>query len=124
MSIFGQVTLSSSKAFSITSGHGDNHFNTSTEAITSDFVSLDNIDLSTQETASMAMARLDSAIAMISEMNSEMGAKSVGFQSIINNLTNVEINTERHMDFLEGQNLLLKVQNLLDHKWFKKHQQL
>ena len=101
VSIFGQVTLSSSKAFSITSGHGDNHFNTSTEAITSDFVSLDNIDLSTQETASMAMARLDSAIAMISEMRSEMGAKSVRFQSIINNLTNVEINTERHMDFLE-----------------------
>ena len=101
VSIFGQVTLSSSKAFSITSGHGDNHFNTSTEAIISDFVSLDNIDLSTQETASMAMARLDSAIAMISEMRSEMGAKSVRFQSIINNLTNVEINTERHMDFLE-----------------------
>ena len=101
VSIFGQVTLSSSKAFSITSGHGDNHFNTSTEAIISDFISLDNIDLSTQETASMAMARLDSAIAMISEMRSEMGAKSVRFQSIINNLTNVEINTERHMDFLE-----------------------
>ena len=101
VSIFGQVTLSSSKAFSITSGHADNHFNTSTEAIISDFVSLDNIDLSTQETASMAMARLDSAIAMISEMRSEMGAKSVRFQSIINNLTNVEINTERHMDFLE-----------------------
>ena len=101
VSIFGQVTLSSSKAFSITSGYGDNHFNTSTEAIISDFVSLDNIDLSTQETASMAMARLDSAIAMISEMRSEMGAKSVRFQSIINNLTNVEINTERHMDFLE-----------------------
>ena len=101
VSIFGQVTLSSSKAFSITSGHRDNHFNTSTEAIISDFVSLDNIDLSTQETASMAMARLDSAIAMISEMRSEMGAKSVRFQSIINNLTNVEINTERHMDFLE-----------------------
>ena len=101
VSIFGQVTLSSSKAFSITPGHGDNHFNTSTEAMISDFVSLDNIDLSTQETASMAMARLDSAIAMISEMRSEMGAKSVRFQSIINNLTNVEINTERHMDFLE-----------------------
>ena len=101
VSIFGQVTLSSSKAFSITPGHADNHFNTSTEAMISDFVSLDNIDLSTQETASMAMARLDSAIAMISEMRSEMGAKSVRFQSIINNLTNVEINTERHMDFLE-----------------------
>ena len=101
VSIVGQVTLSSSKAFSITSGHADNHFNTSTEAMISDFVSLDNIDLSTQETASMAMARLDSAIAMISEMRSEMGAKSVRFQSIINNLTNVEINTERHMDFLE-----------------------
>ena len=101
VSIFGQVTLSSSKAFSITPGHADNHFNASTEAMISDFVSLDNIDLSTQETASMAMARLDSAIAMISEMRSEMGAKSVRFQSIINNLTNVEINTERHMDFLE-----------------------
>ena len=47
------------------------------------------------------MARLDKVIAMISEMRSEMGAKSVRFQSIINNLTNVEINTERHMDFSE-----------------------
>ncbi len=99
--IFGQVTLSSSKAFSITPGNSANHFNSSTEAMISDFVSLDNIDLSTQETASMALARLDSAIAMISEMRSEMGAKSVRFQSIVNNLTNVELNTERHMDFLE-----------------------
>ena len=80
--IVGQVTLSSSKAFSITPGDADNHFNTSTEAKGSDFVSLNNIDLSTQETASLAMARLDSAIAMISEMRSEMGAKSVRFQSI------------------------------------------
>ena len=99
--VFGQVTLSSSKAFSITPGNSANHFNSSTEAMISDFVSLDNIDLSSQETASMAMARLDSAIAMISEMRSEMGAKSVRFQSIVNNLTNVEINTERHMDFIE-----------------------
>ena len=38
---------------------------------------------------------------MISEMRSEMGAKSVRFQSIVNNLTNVEINTDRHVDFLE-----------------------
>ena len=38
---------------------------------------------------------------MVSEMRSEMGAKSVRFQSNINNLTNVQINTERHMDFLE-----------------------
>ena len=41
------------------------------------------------------------SIAMVSEMRSEMGAKSVRFQSIVNNLTNVQINTERHMDFLE-----------------------
>jgi len=38
---------------------------------------------------------------MISEMRSEMGAKSVRFQSIVNNLTNIEINTDRHVDFLE-----------------------
>ena len=76
--VVGQVTLSSSKAFSITPGQAHNHFNTSTEAIISDFVSLDNIDLSTQETASMAMARLDSAIAMISEMRSEMGLRVLG----------------------------------------------
>ena len=57
--------------------------------------------MSTQESASNAMARLDSAIAMISEMRSEMGAKSVRFQTIVNNLTNVQINAERHVDFLE-----------------------
>ena len=38
---------------------------------------------------------------MISEMRSEMGAKSVRFQSIVNNLTNIEINTDRHVDYLE-----------------------
>ena len=99
--IVGQVTLSSSKAFSITPGDAGNHFTSTTAAKGSDFVSLNNIDLSTKETASLAMARLDSAIAMVSEMRSEMGAKSVRFQSIVNNLTNVQINTERHMDFLE-----------------------
>ena len=30
-----------------------------------------------------------------------MGAKSVRFQSIVNNLTNIEINTDRHVDYLE-----------------------
>ena len=69
------------------------------------------------------MARLDSA-AMISEMRSEMGAKSVGFQSIINNLTNVEINTERHMDFLEDAEFTTESSKLLDRKSFKRPQQL
>ena len=101
VSILGQVTLSSSKAFSITSGHSDNHFNTSTTPVTSNFVSLNDINLSTQQGASNAMARIDSALAMISEMRSEMGAKSVRFQSIVNNLTNIKINTDRHLDFLE-----------------------
>ncbi len=101
VSILGQVTLSSSKAFSITSGHSDNHFNTSTTPITSNFVSLNDINLSTQQSASNAMARIDSALGMISEMRSEMGAKSVRFQSIVNNLTNIELNTQKHIDYLE-----------------------
>ena len=50
------------------------------------------------------MAKIDSAIAMISEMRSELGAKNVRFQSIVNNLTNLEINTERHLDILEDAN--------------------
>ena len=44
---------------------------------------------------------IDSTLEMISEMRSEMGAKSVRFQSIVNNLTNIEINTDRHVDYLE-----------------------
>ena len=101
VAIVGQVTLSSSKAFSVTPGHADNHFNASENTITSNFSSLNNIDLSTQQGASNAMAQIDSAIAMISEMRSELGAKNVRFQSIVDNLTNLEMNTERHVDILE-----------------------
>ena len=101
ISILGQVTLSSSKAFSVTSGHSDNHFNSSTSPTSSSFVSLNNIILSTQQGATNAMARIDSALGMISEMRSEMGSKSLRFQSIVNNLTNIEINTQKHIDFLE-----------------------
>ena len=104
VAIVGQVTLSSSKAFSVTPGHADNHFNASVNTIISNFSSLNNIDLSTQQGASNAMAKIDSAIAMISEMRSELGAKNVRFQSIVNNLTNLEINTERHVDILEDAN--------------------
>ena len=101
VAILGQITLSSSKAFSVTSGHTDNHFNASTSAVSSNFISLNEINLSSEQSSSNAMARIDSALAMISEMRSEMGAKSVRFQSIVNNLTNVEMNTDRHVDFLE-----------------------
>ena len=48
------------------------------------------------------MGQIDSAISMISEMRSEMGAKNVRFQSIVDNLTNVEINTNKHVDLLEN----------------------
>ena len=97
----GQVTFSSSKAFSITPGHTHNHFNSSTNTVQSSFSSLDNIDLTTQLSASNSMAQIDSALAMISEMRSELGAKNVRFQSIVDNLTNLEMNTERHVDILE-----------------------
>ena len=53
VAIVGQVTLSSSKAFSITPGDAGNHFTLTTAAKGSDFVSLNNIDLSTKETASL-----------------------------------------------------------------------
>ena len=102
--IVGQVTLSSSKAFSITPGNNDNHFNSSTSDEVSNFTSLNDIDLTTQLSASMAMERIDSSLDMISEMRSDLGAKNVRFQSIVNNLTNVELYTERHIDILEDAN--------------------
>ena len=99
--ILGQLTLSSSKAFSVASGHVDNHFSASTSDVSSNFISLSEINLSSEQSSSNAIERIDSALAMISEMRSEMGAKSVRFQSIVSNLTNVELNTDRHLDFLE-----------------------
>ena len=97
----GQVTLSSSKAFSITPGNNDNHFNSSTSDETSSFSSINDIDLTTQLSASMAMSRIDSSLEMVSEMRSDLGAKNVRFQSIVNNLTNIELYTEKHIDILE-----------------------
>ena len=104
LAIVGQVTLSGSKAFSIVPGHSDNHFNSSTAQVISSFISLNEIDLTSQLSSSNAMSRIDSAITMISEMRSQMGSKNVRLQSIVNNLTNIEMNTQKHVDFLGAAN--------------------
>ena len=59
------------------------------------------INLSSEQSSYNSMGRIDSALEMISEMRSEMGVKSLRLQSIVNNLTNIEINIDRNVDYLE-----------------------
>ena len=50
------------------------------------------------------MSIIDGAIAMISEIRSEMGATNKRFSSIVNSLTNISIGTEKAAGLAEDAN--------------------
>ncbi|MAC61429.1 MAG: hypothetical protein CMN37_06025 [SAR116 cluster bacterium] len=74
MAIAGQVSLSSHKAFTVTPKDGANHFNASTTAETASLKQIGDVDVSSQLGATNALSVIDGAIAMTSEVRSEIGA--------------------------------------------------
>ena len=100
----GQVSLSSHKAFTVASGDAANHFATDTSAQTSTLQSMGAIDISSQTGATKALSVIDGAIAMISEVRSEMGAAENRLTSTVDNLSNVSVNTQRSLTAVEDAN--------------------
>jgi flagellin len=102
--IIGQVSLTSHKAFTVAPGVNTNHFSAATTAITSSLNSMGSVDISSQTGATNALSVIDGAIAMISEVRSEMGAAENRLTSTVDNLSNVSVNTQRSLTSVEDAN--------------------
>ena len=102
--IIGQVSLTSHKAFTVAPGVNTNHFSAATTAITSTLNSMGSVDISSQTGATNALSVIDGAIAMISEVRSEMGAAENRLTSTVDNLSNVSVNTQRSLTSVEDAN--------------------
>ena len=102
--IIGQISLSSHKAFTVTSGNAANHFATDTAAQTSTLQTMGAVDISSQSGATNALSVIDGAIAMVSEIRSEMGAAENRLTSTVDNLSNVSVNTQRSLTAVEDAN--------------------
>ncbi len=90
----GQVQLNSHRNFTVASGNGSNHFATDTAAQTTDHNTVGSIDLKTVEGAARALAILDSAIQMIDQQRSSVGALNNRLESTVDNLNNITVKTE------------------------------
>jgi flagellin len=100
----GQVSLSSHKAFTVTPGDAANHFNSNTDTVTSTLSTLGDINLKTQTGATNSIAVIDAAMAMISEVRSQMGAAENRLESTVDNLSNIAVNTQRSLSSVEDAN--------------------
>ena len=94
--IGGQITFFSNGSFNVTSdatpGLGS-LFNTAADAANgSELQSVDDVDISTVEGASLAIKSIDGAIGQIDRMRGDLGALQNRFESTISNLQNVSEN--------------------------------
>ena len=102
--VIGQISLSSHKAFTVASADNANHFSTGQTAQTSTLSTMGALDLSSQTGSTNALSVIDGAIAMISEVRSEMGAAENRLTSTVDNLSNVSVNTQRSLTSVEDAN--------------------
>jgi flagellin len=104
MAIAGQVSLSSHKAFTVTPGNAANHFNTSTSTVTASLKQIGDVDVSSQLGATNALSVIDGAIAMTSEVRSEIGAANNRLEATADNLSNISVNIQRSLSSVEDAN--------------------
>ena len=114
----GQITLNSHKNFTVTSGNAANHFATDTSAQTTDLNTVGSIDMKTVAGASRALSIIDSALQMVDQSRSQMGALNNRLESTVDNLSNITVKTEASLarimdaDFAQGNNRNIKISGL------------
>ena len=104
MAIAGQVSLSSHKAFTVTPGATTNHFNAAQTTETASLKQIGDVDVSSQLGATNALSVIDGAIAMTSEVRSEIGAANNRLEATADNLTNISVNIQRSLSSVEDAN--------------------
>ena len=90
----GQVTLNSHKNFTVASGNAANHFSAGTTAQTTDLNTVGSIDMKTVVGAARALSIIDSALQMVDQSRSQMGALNNRLESTVDNLSNITVKTE------------------------------
>ena len=90
----GQITLNSHKNFTVASGNAANHFATDTSAQTTDLNTVGSIDMKTVIGAARALSIIDSALQMVDQSRSQMGALNNRLESTVDNLNNITVKTE------------------------------
>ncbi len=100
----GSVALTSHKAFTVTPGNAANHFTHLDTAQASSLSKMGDVDISKQTGATNAISVIDGALAMVSEVRSEMGAAQNRLTSTVDNLSNVSVNTQRSLTSVEDAN--------------------
>ena len=116
--VLGKVTLSSDKAFSMASGHANNHFSGATTVLASSLSQLGDINLKNVHGAQKALAIIDKAINMVDTTRSTMGALNNRLESTIENLSNIKVKSEASLsrimdaDYAEETTALSKSQVL------------
>ena len=92
--VLGQVILSGDKPFTVTPGNAANHFNTSTSTVPASLKQIGDVDVSSQLGATNALSVIDGAIAMTSEVRSEIGAANNRLEATADNLSNISVNIQ------------------------------
>ncbi|MEL0070742.1 MAG: flagellin, partial [Betaproteobacteria bacterium] len=111
--IQGSISLSSSKVFSVTqngteASPNDNYFTTGAASLST----VSNVDLRTQDKASLAISVLDGAIEKISSMRSDLGAIENRLSHTVSNLMNVAENTSDSKSRIEDADYSKESANL------------
>ena len=112
VAVLGQVTLSSHQAFTVTPGSIANHFSTNTAEESSALKGISSVNLTTKTGATNALAVIDGALAMVSEVRSSMGAADNRLKSTIDNLTNIAVNAQASLAAIEDANFAEETSNL------------
>ena len=93
--VAGAVSLSSDKAFTVTSGNAANHFSAATTALSSALSALGDITLKTVVGSTNAIAVVDKALQMVASSRSGLGAIQNRLTSTVTNLNNIVAKTEQ-----------------------------
>ena len=112
----GQITLNSHKNFTVTSGAAANHFAAGTTAQTTDLNTVGSIDMKTVIGASRALSIIDSALQMVDQSRSQMGALNNRLESTVDNLNNITVKTEASLARIMDADFAQKQQNYQNHK--------
>ena len=110
--VVGTVTLSSDRAFSVSSDRAENHFATDIHPKHSSFNSIGNLNLKTKVGSTKSLAIIDSALTTISRLRSVVGAKENHLLRAVDNLTTISTATQKAKDQVEGANFASETSKL------------
>lgn len=106
----GTVTLTASNNITMTGQYADLGF--ASGVITKDVKTLANVDVTTVANSNDAISRMDSALATVSDLRSQLGAIQNRFQSTIANLQSISQNLDASRSSIQDANFAQETANM------------